>query len=111
MLALSPLAVSRCWPGRCATTGTAVAALFDAAAARGKPALVTAARPATTAALPGHAAALRDLPVALRHRAGHATRRAGCTQEPPRPTPEDATVLADCARGNADRSGLGQPQR
>ena len=53
---------------------TAVAALFDAAAAHGSPALMIDTT-SSTAALLMHAAAQRGLPVALRHRPGHAPRR------------------------------------
>ena len=52
---------------------TAVAAVFDAAAAHGSPALVIDTT-SSTAALLMHAAAQRGLPVALRHRSGHAPR-------------------------------------
>ena len=86
-----------------------MAALFDAAAAYAKPALVIDTT-SSTAALLMHAAARRDLPVA--YVTGLAMRRAAELYAGAAKTdPKDAAVLADYARRNADRSGLGQPQR
>ena len=88
---------------------TAVAALFDAAAAHGSPALVIDTT-SSTAALLMHAAAQRGLPVA--YVTGLAMRRAAELYAGAAKTdPKDAYVLADYAMRNADRSGLGQPQR